>query len=100
RSHAETRPGSRRGKDPPAAVIWGDESKTSLSDLDRAVEALARNAAGSRPLSVRAGAATRWVWLPGAEAPDVAGIAAAVNQLAGVRIALGPTAVGLEGFRR
>ncbi|HEX4393567.1 MAG TPA: PucR family transcriptional regulator [Mycobacterium sp.] len=100
RQHAENRLGYRLGQDHTAAVIWGDESNTKLSDLDRAVEAMARNADGRRPLSVLAGAATRWVWLPGADGPDLSGVAAAVSQLAGVRIALGPTAAGVDGFRR
>jgi DNA-binding PucR family transcriptional regulator len=100
RQHAETRLGYSLGQDHTAAVIWGDETNTKLSDLDRAVEALARNADGHRPLSVLAGATTRWVWLPGADGPDLSGVAAAVSQLAGVRIALGPTAAGIEGFRR
>jgi DNA-binding PucR family transcriptional regulator len=100
RQHAENRLGYRLGQDHTAAVIWGDESNTKLSDLDRAVEAMARNADACRPLSVLAGAATRWVWLPGADGPDLSGVAAAVSQLAGVRIALGPTAAGIEGFRR
>ena len=100
RQHAENRLGYRLGQDHTAAVIWGDESNTKLSDLDRAVEAMARNAEGRRPLSVLAGAATRWVWLPGADRPDLSGVAVALSQLAGVRIALGPTAAGIEGFRR
>lgn len=100
RQHAENRLAYRLGQHHTAAVIWGDESRTSLSDLDRAVEAIARTADGRRPLSVLAGAATRWVWLPGAEPPDLSGVAVAVSQLAGVRIALGPTAAGIEGFRR
>ncbi len=61
---------------------------------------MARSAEGRRPLSVLAGAATRWVWLPGADGPDLSGVAVAVSQLAGVRIAVGPTAAGIEGFRR
>ncbi len=100
RQHAENRLGYRLGQDHTAVVIWGDESHTSLSDLDRAVEAVARNADGRRPLSVLAGAATRWVWLPGTERPDLSGVGPAVSQLVGVRVALGPTATGIEGFRR
>jgi DNA-binding PucR family transcriptional regulator len=45
------------------------------------------------------GAATRWVWVPGADGPDLAGAAAAVSQLSVVRIAVGRTAAGIEGFR-
>ncbi|MGH3969785.1 MAG: PucR family transcriptional regulator [Mycobacterium sp.] len=100
RQHAENRLGYRFGQSHTAAVIWGDESNTNLSDLDRAVEAMARNADGRRPLSVLAGAATRWMWLPGADSPDLAGVGVAVSQLPGVRIAVGPTAAGIEGFRR
>ena len=40
RQHAENRLGYRLGQDHTAAVIWGDESSTKLSDLDRAVEAI------------------------------------------------------------
>jgi DNA-binding PucR family transcriptional regulator len=100
RQHAENKLGYRFGQRHTAAVIWGDDSNTNLADLDRAVEAMARNAEGRRPLSVLAGAATRWMWLPGAEGPDLACVASALSQLPGVRIAVGPTAAGIEGFRR
>jgi DNA-binding PucR family transcriptional regulator len=100
RQHAENRLGYRFGQRHTAAVIWGDDSNTNLADLDRAVEAMARNADGRRPLSVLAGAATRWMWLPGADGPDLASVASALSQLPGVRIAVGPTAAGIEGFRR
>lgn len=98
--HAENRLGYRLGQSHTAAVIWGDASTTNLSDLDRAAEALAHNADGRRSLSVLAGAATRWVWLPGTDGPDPARVIAAVSQLPGVRIAVGTTAPGIEGFRR
>lgn len=100
RQHAENRLGYRLAQLHTAAVIWGDESNTNLSDLDRAVEAMARTANGRRPLSVLAGAATRWMWVPGPEGPDLASVANAVSQLPGVRIAVGPTATGVEGFQR
>jgi DNA-binding PucR family transcriptional regulator len=81
-------------------VIWGGTSNTALSDLDRATDALLRTTDGRRPLSVLASAATRWVWLPGDDGPDLAGVAATVDHLSGVRIAIGPTATGIDGFRR
>jgi DNA-binding PucR family transcriptional regulator len=49
---------------------------------------------------VLAGTATRWVWIPGRERPDLTRVTAALPQLPGVRMALGPTAAGIEGFRR
>jgi DNA-binding PucR family transcriptional regulator len=100
RQHAEKRLGYHLGQNHTAAVIWGDESNTNQSDLDRAAEALMHTVDGVRSLSVLASAVTRWVWLPGANGPDLAGVAAEVGQLPGVRIAVGPTAAGIEGFRR
>lgn len=100
RQHAENRLGYPLAQSHTAAVIWGDESTTNLSDLDRAVDAFPTEVDGRRPLSVPASAATRWVWLPGPDAPDLTGLTAAVSQLPGVRIAVGPTAAGIEGFRR
>lgn len=99
RPHAERKLGYRLGQAHTAAVIWGDESNTNLADLDRAAEALTHTVDGGRSLSLLPSAATRWLWLPGADGPDLAGVAAAVSQLPGVRIAVGPTAVGIEGFR-
>lgn len=99
RRHAENRLGYQLGQSHTAAVIWADESDTDLSDLDRVTEVLMRTVDG-RPLSVLASAATRWVWLPGADGPDLAGVVAAVSQLPGVRIAVGAPAAGIEGFRR
>ena len=97
---AESRLGYRLGQSHTAAVIWRDDPDADLSYLDRAVEALTRLVDGRRALSVLASTATRWVWLPGAEHPDLGQMAAAIEQLPGVRIAVGPTASGIEGFRR
>jgi DNA-binding PucR family transcriptional regulator len=97
----ENRLGYRLEQSHTAAVIWADASNTDPADLDRAAEALTtRTADGPRPLSVLASAATRWVWLPGADGPDLAATASAVSRLPGVRIAVGPAAAGIEGFRR
>jgi DNA-binding PucR family transcriptional regulator len=100
RQRAESRLGYRLSQSHTAAVVWGDQVDSDLSVLDRAVEALTQPVGGRRPLSVLASAATRWVWVPGRDRPDLSHVMAAVEQLAGVRIALGPTAEGVEGFRR
>ncbi|WP_061006807.1 PucR family transcriptional regulator [Mycolicibacterium mucogenicum] len=98
--HAENKLGYHLGQCHTAAVIWGDESDTDLADLDRAAEALTHTVGGPRPLSVLADAATRWVWVPGHTGPDLDRVCAAVDQLPGVRITLGPTVAGIDGFRR
>ncbi|MGB3335238.1 MAG: PucR family transcriptional regulator [Mycobacterium sp.] len=97
---AESRLGYRLDQSHTAAVIWGDESTTNLSDLDAAAEALMRTHDGQRALSVLASTATRWVWVPGPAGPDLTAVSAAVSSLPGVQIAIGTTAAGLDGFRR
>jgi DNA-binding PucR family transcriptional regulator len=100
RQRAESRLGYRLNQTHTAAVIWGNESDTDLSDLDRAAEVLIQSVESQRPLSVLASTATRWVWMPGSIRPNLDRVEAALEQLPGVRIALGPTAAGIEGFRR
>jgi DNA-binding PucR family transcriptional regulator len=100
RQRAESRLGYRLDQSHTAAVVWGDVSDTDLSDLDRATDALTQTVEGPRPLSVLASAATRWVWIPGRDQPDLARVATALEKLPGVRIAVGPTAAGIDGFRR
>ena len=83
-----------------AAVIWSELPESDSSQLDQASEALARIAHAVRPLSVIASAATRWVWKPAKVAPDPAQLGKVIDDLRGVRVAIGSTACGIEGFRR
>jgi len=99
RERAEARLGYRLNDTHTAAIVWTDQPESDLSQLERVTEALGRHTT-HRPLSVLASAATRWVWLPGATAPGHAELAAAITNHPGVRIALGSTAAGIEGFRR
>jgi DNA-binding PucR family transcriptional regulator len=100
RQRAESRLGYRLNQPHTAAVVWGNEPDADMADLDRAAEALIQTVETQRSLNVLASAATRWLWIPGPDQPDLASVAAAVEQLPGVRIAVGPTAAGIEGFRR
>ncbi|NDJ91094.1 PucR family transcriptional regulator [Mycolicibacter kumamotonensis] len=100
RQHAERRLGYRLDQDHTAVIIWGDESGTDWPDLDRAAETLMRTVADRRPLSLPADAGTRWLWLPGPLGPDPADVGAMVDSLPGVRVAIGSTEAGVEGFRR
>jgi len=99
RELAETRLGYRLNDTHTAAIVWTDQPDADLDQLERVTEALGKLTT-HRPLSVLASAATRWVWLPGSTAPEQAELAAAIAQHPGVRIALGSTAAGIEGFRR
>ena len=85
-----------------AAVIWSDDPDVDLARLDAAAEAFGQ-AAGARPLSVLASAATRWVWVPGSatgDRIDTAALQDAVAHMPDVRMAIGSTAEGIDGFRR
>jgi len=81
-----------------AAVIWSDDPKGNLARLDGAAAAVGHAAGAARPLVVPASTATRWVWVPGAV--DSEALPQAVSETPDVRIAMGPTALGVDGFRR
>ena len=100
RQRAEARLGYNLEQTHTAAVVWGDEPECDSSQLDRATEAVVHGANVQRPLSVIASAATRWVWIPGNVGPDLRRLEEVIIQLPGVRVALGSTARGIEGFRR
>lgn len=100
RQRAEARLGYSLNQFHTAAVVWSNEPEPDLSHLERAAEALARSAGSGRPLSVIASAASRWVWVAGITRPDLDALEDELAQLPGVRIAIGPTATGIEGFRR
>jgi DNA-binding PucR family transcriptional regulator len=81
-----------------AAVIWSDDPKGDLARLDGAAEALGHAAGGARPLIVLASTATRWVWVPGTVSTDA--LLPSISGTPDVHIAIGPTASGVDGFRR
>ncbi|CRZ18250.1 transcriptional regulatory protein [Mycolicibacterium neworleansense] len=102
RQRAEARLGHALTGTHTAAVIWSEDPAGDLSGLDRAAEAFGQDCGDPRPLSVLASTATRWVWAAGS--PGVQdGFPALIRAAAewdGVRIAVGPAADGLDGFRR
>ncbi|RFZ48691.1 hypothetical protein MSS2_04467 [Mycobacterium marinum] len=102
RQRAEVRLGYALNRTHTAAVIWSDEPDGDLNRLDRVVDAFGRAAGFARPLTVIAGAATRWVWVANAANAtlDVEQVEQAVRDVPGARIAIGAAATGIEGFRR
>lgn len=98
RGRAEARLGYGLERTHTAAVVWTDDPDADLDQLDRAVDALAAAADDVRPLSVIASAATRWVWVHGR--PDPSEVRTALDRLPAVRVALGPSAARVDGFRR
>jgi DNA-binding PucR family transcriptional regulator len=99
RRRAEARLGYALNQSHTAAVVWTDEPDSDAHSLERAVDALGQ-VAGTRPLSVLANAATRWVWIGGGKRLTIAHLHSALERCPAVRVAVGPTAAGIDGFRR
>ena len=83
-----------------AAVIWSNDPGVDLARLEAAADALGQAAGTARVLSILASTATRWVWLAGTAPVDTGALVRFINQTPDIRIAIGPTANGVDGFRR
>jgi DNA-binding PucR family transcriptional regulator len=83
-----------------AAVLWSVRSDGDLSLLDRVAEAFGQACGSARVLSVLASTATRWVWAPGPGGADITALLEVVRASPDIRVAVGPTADGVDGFRR
>ncbi len=83
-----------------AAVIWSEATASEEGELERAAEALARSAGARRPFTVLAGARSMWAWYAGRAPSEDATLRAELAATPGVRVAIGSSASGIEGFRR
>ena len=83
-----------------AAVVWSEAEVPDQGGLEQAADALARAAGARRPFTVVAGTRSLWVWFSGGDAIDGESLRAHLAAAQGVRVALGSTASGVEGFRR
>ncbi|MEU4689618.1 helix-turn-helix domain-containing protein [Actinoplanes sp. NPDC023714] len=93
RTRAEAQLGYRLTGPHTAAIVW---APVASDQLEAAAEALVRAGGAASRLTVVAGAAALWLWLPVAVAPDPARLVLPP----GVRIAIGRPATDLDGFRR
>lgn len=96
---AASRLGYRLDTTHTAAIAWSDTPGAELEEPHRVTRALAQAAGAATSLSLLASAATLWVWVPGPTPPDLADLAAAVDHIPEVRIAVGSTGRGVAGFR-
>src|SRR4051794_6679356 len=83
-----------------AAIAWADRDLRDAGALEKAADALARSAGARRAFTVAATTRSLWAWFVGERAPDLAAVRAQLEAAPGVRIALGTTGAGMEGFRR
>ncbi|MBA2348223.1 MAG: PucR family transcriptional regulator, partial [Solirubrobacterales bacterium] len=81
-----------------AAIVFSDAADADPVALEEAAEALARHAGARRPLTVVASESALWTWI--ASGLDVHALPDALHGSGQVRVALGPTLPGIEGFRR
>lgn len=96
---ASTRLGYALDRPHTAAIVFADGT-VDPGALERVAEALARSASARRPFSVVGSASSLWAWLPGEDGPAAADVEAAITPFPEVRVALGPTRSGRDGFRR
>ncbi|MFB9430064.1 helix-turn-helix domain-containing protein [Streptoalloteichus tenebrarius] len=79
-------------------VLWVD-SPRQVDALDEAIAAVRSAAAGRSALVARACATSRWIWLSGADTPDLQPVEGVMARADEVRAAAGRPGRGLEGFR-
>jgi DNA-binding PucR family transcriptional regulator len=98
---ASRRLGYELGRRHTALVLWTEPAGPEQGALERAVSALALAAGAHRPIALPAGSATLWAWLGTDAEPDAAALRRAMDHVdADVRVAVGRTRAGMEGFRR
>jgi DNA-binding PucR family transcriptional regulator len=97
---ASTRLGYELARPHTAAVVWSDEPEPDRNALEAAAQAIAGAAGSVRPFTVIAGASTLWVWVAASRRPEIGELERALGAVPEARIALGPQASGIDGFRR
>jgi len=83
-----------------AAVVWSEAEVPDQGQLEQAADALARAADTRSPFTVVAGSRALWVWFSSAATPQLDELHVHLAHAPGVRVAIGSTASGMEGFRR
>lgn len=79
-------------------VLWVDDPGRQAA-LDEAIAALRSADAGRSTMVARASTTSRWIWLSGADTPDLHPAEKIVASADEVRVAVGRPGRGLDGFR-
>jgi DNA-binding PucR family transcriptional regulator len=83
-----------------AAVLWTDPRRPDQAALAAAAEALGPVTRARQVLTVIASSSSVWAWLAAAADTGAAAITAATAAHPAVRVAVGPSGTGADGFRR
>ena len=84
-----------------ALVLWADPPGDVQGALESAATILARAAGARPPLTLPAATSTLWAWLGTDAEPTLDALPGAITDAEpNIRVAVGPTRVGITGFRR
>ncbi len=83
-----------------AAILWSTVPSPDQGAIGRAADEIARAAGAGRAFTVAPSSASLWTWFAAAEAPDAEALAAALEDIPAVRVAIGSASAGVAGFRR
>lgn len=95
---AEARLGYRLGRWHQALVVWAGDPR-DVDKLEAVLAAVRATTAGRNALVARASTTSRWIWLSGAEPPDLHPVEKVLANAQLVQTAVGRPGQGLEGFR-
>ncbi|GAB10566.1 putative CdaR family transcriptional regulator [Gordonia araii NBRC 100433] len=98
-SHAEAQLGYALTGSHLGAVVWVD-AEEDVGLLERTAEQVMRACGADRRLTVVAGTAALWLWIPTATTPQLEALTDRLRGRRRVRVALGRPAVGVAGFRQ
>jgi DNA-binding PucR family transcriptional regulator len=97
---ASTRLGYELARPHTAVIVWSDRPGLPQGELERTAGELARAAGAPRPLTVAASVSSLWAWFSTDTGFDAGASRDAVAADSGIRVALGSTLPGIDGFRR
>jgi len=83
-----------------AAVVWGEERHTELSDLESAAHFFVEVCDQSRHLTVAASGEALWLWTPANSPVDEYTLKTFLSKLPGIKMAYARAGAGVEGFRK
>ena len=83
-----------------AVVVWAESAVAPHGALESTAVLLAQAAGSQRPLTLPAGTTTLWAWIGTPGEPAIEDLRSAMGRSPDdVRVAVGPTRRGIEGFR-
>ncbi|BBZ56727.1 MULTISPECIES: PucR family transcriptional regulator [Mycolicibacterium] len=82
-----------------AIVVWTTDASPSLSELERAVDDIARHLGATSMVRTVASAGTVWAWLGGIDTGRLSSVESVVDSRSLHQIAIGSTGAGVDGFR-